>query len=158
MPGPGTPGQHGADRLGKRMPGKHGHGAQGQGSHAEGRVRRGWASWRRGRLAEALCRLSLRLRGYRVLAAGRRSALGEIDIMARRGRVLAAIEVKARPDADSAAAAVSERQRRRIERAARQFVAGRPDLHGLDLRFDVMLVLPWRWPRHLPGAWTPHGP
>jgi hypothetical protein len=29
----------------------------------------------------------------------------------------------------------------------------RPDLAGLDLRFDLMLVARSRLPRHWPGAW-----
>ncbi|WP_328703035.1 YraN family protein [Arenibaculum pallidiluteum] len=120
-----------------------------------GRADRGRAARLRGRWAEALCRLALRLRGYRIVAAGLRSPWGEIDILARRGGVLAVVEVKARPDAELAHGAVSAHQRRRLERAARQAVAARPELQELDLRFDAMLVLPWRWPRHLRGAWTP---
>lgn len=122
---------------------------------AGARAARGRAARRRGLWAEALCRLALRLKGYRIVASGRRSALGEIDILARRGRVLAVVEVKARADEAAAHGAVSHAQRRRIERAAFQAVAARPGLGALDLRFDAMLVLPWRWPRHLPGAWTP---
>jgi putative endonuclease len=109
---------------------------------------------RRGRLAEALCVLSLWLRGYRILARGFRVHSGEIDIIARRARVLALIEVKARGDFGAAAEAIGFRQRRRIERAAAQFLKGRPDLALLDVRFDAMLVAGWRLPRHLAGAWT----
>jgi putative endonuclease len=111
------------------------------------------AALRRGRLAEFLCRWHLRLRGWRILAADWRCPAGEIDIIARRGGVLAAIEVKTRRDLGSAAEAVLRRQRRRIVRAATAFLATRPDLAGLELRFDVMLVAPARPPRHLAGAW-----
>jgi putative endonuclease len=69
--------------------------------------------------------------------------------------VLAAIEVKARPDAGTAGAAVLPRQQRRIVRALSQFLATRPDLARLALRFDVMLVAPRRLPRHLEDAWRP---
>lgn len=120
------------------------------------RVARGHAARRFGRWAEALCRLALRLKGYRIVAAGRRSSLGEIDILARRGRVLAAVEVKARSDRFAAGEALREGQRRRIARAALQFQASRPELARLDLRLDAMLVVPWRWPRHMPDAWR-HG-
>lgn len=108
---------------------------------------------RRGRLAELLCRWHLRARGWRIVASDWRCPQGEIDILARRGRVLAAIEVKTRRDAASAAEAVQPRQRRRIARAASVFLATRPDLIGLALRFDVMLVAPSRLPLHLAGAW-----
>ena len=93
------------------------------------------------------------LRGYRILGRRLRSPVGEIDIVARRGAVLAIIEVKARPDPAAAAAAVTLRQRERLMRAAGWLVAGRPDLATLQVRFDVMLVTPWRWPRHMVDAW-----
>lgn len=108
---------------------------------------------RRGRLAELLCRWHLRLRGWRIVARDWRCPAGEIDILARRGGVLAAIEVKTRRDRDSAAAAVQPRQRRRIARAAAAYLLTRPDLDRLALRFDVMLVAPRHLPRHLAGAW-----
>jgi putative endonuclease len=108
---------------------------------------------RRGRLAELLCRCHLRLRGWRIVARDWRCPQGEIDILARRGEVLAAIEVKTRRDAATAAEAVQRRQRRRIARAASAFLSTRPDLAGLALRFDVMLVAPARLPVHLAGAW-----
>jgi putative endonuclease len=112
---------------------------------------------RRGRAAERLCRWHLRLRGWRILACDWRCPAGEIDILARRRGVLAAIEVKSRPDFATGAAAVLPRQRRRIARAAEAFLAMRPELAVLALRFDVMVVEPLRLPRHLPGAWRSDG-
>ncbi|HEX3954548.1 MAG TPA: YraN family protein [Stellaceae bacterium] len=112
---------------------------------------------RRGHIAELLCRWHLRLRGWRVVAVDWRCPLGEIDILARRGRVLAIIEVKSRGDLASAAESVLRRQRRRIARAASAFLMGRPDLADLSLRFDVMLVAPLRPPQHLPDAWRIDG-
>ena len=110
-------------------------------------------AWRRGRWAEAACTATLILRGYRILGRRLRSPVGEIDIVARRGAVLAIIEVKARPDSGAAAEAVTPRQRERLIRAAGWLVAGRPDLAAMQLRFDVMLVTPWRWPQHVVDAW-----
>ncbi|HTQ35005.1 MAG TPA: YraN family protein [Stellaceae bacterium] len=112
---------------------------------------------RRGRFAEQLCRWHLRLRGWRILASDWRCPAGEIDILARRGDVLAAIEVKSRPDFASGAAALQPRQRRRIARAAEAFLAMRPELAALAVRFDVMIVAPLHLPRHLPGAWRSDG-
>jgi putative endonuclease len=110
-------------------------------------------AYRRGRLSEAICRLVLRLKGYRILARGYRAPVGEIDIIARRGRVLVLVEVKARDRLDAAAEALAPRQKRRIQRAAEHFLQREPALAGLGLRFDVMLVRHWRLPRHLKGAW-----
>lgn len=108
---------------------------------------------RRGRIAEWLCLWHLRLRGWRIVARGWRCPSGEIDILARRGKVLAVIEVKSRGEFAVAASALAPRQRRRIARAAEAFLLSRPDLAGLDLRFDLMLVAPLRLPRHWRGAW-----
>jgi len=108
---------------------------------------------RRGRAAELLCRWHLRVRGWRIVAADWRCPSGEIDIIARRWGVLAAIEVKSRPDFATGAFAMQPRQQRRVARAVEAFLAMRPELAPLALRFDVMVVAPMRLPRHLPGAW-----
>lgn len=110
-------------------------------------------AWRRGRLAEALSVWRLRLGGWRIVATNHKTPVGEIDIIARRGSVLAFVEVKARPTVEEAAEAIAAPQRRRIERAAEAFLAREPRFAALDARFDVMLVLPWRLPQHLPDAW-----
>ncbi|HZT19650.1 MAG TPA: YraN family protein [Dongiaceae bacterium] len=109
----------------------------------------------RGRRGERLALLWLRLRGYRILAHDHRTRPGEIDIIARRGRVLAFVEVKTRADVGLAAEALLARQRRRIARAAAGFLAARPEHRACYCRFDVVLVAPWRWPRHIADAWRP---
>ena len=113
------------------------------------------AAFRLGHRAERLCVWSLRLRAYRILARRFRVPAGEIDLIARRGRIVTAIEVKARGDYGAAAEAVTPKQRRRIARALEHFLGTRPDLRGHDLRFDVMLVTPGRLPRHIRDAWRP---
>ena len=119
-----------------------------------GRVR----AYRFGRFAESLCVWRLRLAGYRVLARRFKTPVGEIDIVARRGDTLAFVEVKARhaaADRGDQAVELTARQRARIERAAEAFVARRPRLAGCAMRFDLMVVRPWRAPRHLADAWRP---
>lgn len=112
---------------------------------------------RRGRIAEWLCLWHLRLHGWRIIARGWRCPAGEIDIVARRGAILAIIEVKSRPEVVLAANALTSRQRRRIARAAEALIMSRPDLAKLDLRFDLMLVAPHRLPRHWRNAWRTDG-
>lgn len=75
-------------------------------------------AWRRGRGAEALAVASLRCRGYRLLTRRYRTKVGEVDLIARRGTVLALIEVKARARFSDGLAAISGRQQRRIVKAA----------------------------------------
>lgn len=108
---------------------------------------------KRGRGGEALAAMWLRLKGYRILARAYRTAVGEIDLVARRGRVVAFVEVKARPDTATAAESIGARQRRRVARAAALFVQRNPTLAGLDVRFDAVLIAPRRRPRHIIDAW-----
>ena len=108
-----------------------------------------------GRLAERFAMLMLFLQGYRILDHRARTAAGEIDLVARRGEVLAFIEVKARPSVDQARQALSFHQTRRLTRAATIWRSGRPSLHHLAMRYDLVLVAPWRWPRHERAAWEP---
>jgi putative endonuclease len=118
-----------------------------------GALRRRQRAERRRRAAEWLCLWHLRLHGWHIVARGWRCPSGEIDILARRGKILAVVEVKSRGAIATAASALAPRQRRRIARAAEAFLLSRPDLAGLDLRFDLMLVAPLRLPRHWRGAW-----
>src|SRR5260370_33584827 len=110
---------------------------------ARARARRHQAQ-RRGRFAEFLCRWHLRLRFWRIVAVDWRCPSGEIDILARRGQMLAVIEVKTRGDLASAAGAGLPRQRRRIARPAPALLLSRPDPAGLPLQLDVMLIAPSR--------------
>ncbi len=106
-----------------------------------------------GRFAEGLCIWVLRLHGYRILVRDFRTTVGEIDIVARRRNTLAMVEVKARRDLAKAAQSLTRRQRRRITRAAAAFLMMNPRYAGLAVRFDLMLVRPWRPPVHLREAW-----
>jgi putative endonuclease len=115
--------------------------------------RAGREAW--GRLAEILAAASLRLRGYQVIARRFRTPLGEIDLIVRRGRLLAFVEVKARTDLEDALAALGPRQRLRTERSAQMFLASHPAYRDHSLRFDVVAVRPWRLPHHLADAWRP---
>jgi len=111
---------------------------------------------RQGRSSETWAALLLRLKGYRILGRRVRTHAGEIDLVARSPRgILCFIEVKARPDTRAAIESVAPRQRARIERAALQFVAGRPQLAGALRRFDIVTVSPRALPRHIRDAWRP---
>jgi len=83
---------------------------------------------RRGRIAEQIAAYWLRLKGYRILARRYRTPVGEIDLIVRNRSTLVFIEVKARRDIEAALNALGAHQRRRIERAARLYLAHRPEL------------------------------
>jgi len=112
----------------------------------------------RGHAAERIAAWWLRLKGYRVLAHGFRVSVGEIDLIVRRGRTLAFVEVKQRPDRATAAVAISPSQQKRILRVAQAFLRQRPELAHLQPRFDAVFVVPTLWlkfgkPRHIEDAW-----
>ena len=112
---------------------------------------------RLGHVAEWRAVWRLRLAGYSILARRYRTKLGEIDIVARRGGILAFVEVKARVNTATALDALGERQFGRVARAASLFVAQHPRHAVCSVRFDAVLVSGplWRhlWPRHLPDVW-----
>jgi putative endonuclease len=110
------------------------------------------AAFRLGVSAESRAAALLVLSGYRIAARRWRSPIGEIDIVARRGRLLVFVEVKARDTLDDAAEAVTPEQQRRIVAAAEAWLARHPDDAARDVRFDAVLVAPWRWPRHIRAA------
>ena len=110
------------------------------------------AAFRFGISAESRAAAFLIAKGFRILARRWRSALGEIDIVARRRHLLVFAEVKARASLDEAAEAVSDRQRRRIAAAAEIWLAANPDQTIRDIRFDAILVAPGKIPRHIPAA------
>ncbi|MGA2125096.1 MAG: YraN family protein [Xanthobacteraceae bacterium] len=110
------------------------------------------AAFRFGLSAESRAAVLLRLQGFRVVARRWRGPIGEIDIVARRGRLLAFVEVKARDTLDDAAEAVGPAQQRRIALAAQAWLASHPQDRDRDIRFDVVLIAPRRWPRHLRAA------
>ena len=99
-----------------------------------------------GQHAESMGSVALMARGYRC-------RVGEIDIIARHGNVIVFVEVKARHDYVSAAISITERQQQRIIRAAEAFMQNHPELNALDMRFDAILIEPWRWPVHVRDAW-----
>ena len=110
------------------------------------------AAFRVGLSAESRAAALLVAKGYRIVARRFRSLVGEIDIVARRGRLLVFVEVKARARLDDAAESILPRQQRRIAAAAAAWLADHPDDGEGDIRFDVVLVAPRRIPRHIPAA------
>jgi putative endonuclease len=117
------------------------------------RVRRGLEARNAGRSAEWLAALWLMAKGYRVLGFRLRTPHGEIDLLVRRGRVLAAVEVKRRTSMEEALAAVTPQQRERLVRALQALCSGRRSLSGLEPRLDLFALAPGTRPRHIADAW-----
>lgn len=111
----------------------------------------GARSRRAGRIGEAFVAAWLMLKGYQILGFRLKAGRGDIDILARRGRVLALVEVKRRATPDAALDALGPDQRERLLRAGQALVQTRRSLAGLELRLDVVALSPGRLPRHFRG-------
>ena len=109
-------------------------------------------AFRTGISAESRAAALLVAKGFRILARRYRTPVGEIDIVARRRKLLVFVEVKARERFDDAAWSVTVRQRARIVAAADAWLAANSDRAIEDIRFDAVLVAPRRIPRHIPAA------
>lgn len=107
---------------------------------------------RRGRWSEWTAALFLMLKGYRILAMRYRVRAGEVDIIARRGELVAFVEVKARRDLMAAVDAVTFASQNRIRAAGDHWLAREPDAARLSLRYDIVAITPWKLPRHYQGA------
>jgi len=110
------------------------------------------AAEKRGRGAETLAAMWLRLHGWRILARRARVPGGEVDIIARRRRTLAFVEVKARATQDAAAMSLDAWRLRRVVTAAER-LAPRYLKPGDDLRIDAIFIVPGRFPSHMPNVW-----
>ncbi|MDO8290732.1 MAG: YraN family protein [Parvibaculum sp.] len=119
------------------------------------RETRGRKSYEAGLRAENLATLFMMLKFYRILGRRVKTRSGEIDLIARRGRMLVFVEVKASAGFDRAIEALGPHQRDRLARAASLYVASRPALQHLDIRFDMVLVARGYLPRHVVDAWRP---
>ena len=108
----------------------------------------------RGRKGEGWAALWLQLQGWRMADRRVKTPRGEIDLIARRGRVGAFIEVKWRGTTESLDTAIDAYRLRRVAAAA-EAVAHRYAGPGDTVRIDVLLLAPGRWPRHIVNAWQP---
>jgi len=105
----------------------------------------------KGRRGEALAAWYLRLKGWRILARRVKTPRGEIDLVARRGRVVAFVEVKWRATSAELDLAIDEYRLRRVAAAA-EAVAHRFARPDDEVRIDVLLLAPGRFPRHMANA------
>lgn len=109
---------------------------------------------RQGRRGETLAVWYLWLGGWRILARRQRVGAGEVDIVARKGRTVAFVEVKWRASAAALDQAIDARRLKRVARAA-EALAPRFAKAGDDVRIDVILIAPGTWPRRITNAWQP---
>jgi len=96
----------------------------------------------RGRQGEEIVEAFLIEQGYTILARNFSWRGGEIDIIARKDRSVAFVEVKTRATAYFALSAViTPQKQRKLIMTARRYVL-QQELHHVALRFDIALVEP----------------
>lgn len=115
-------------------------------------VRNRRAAETRGREGEARAALYLRAKGWRILDRRVRTPAGEIDLVVRRGALIAFVEVKTRATLAELDYAIDEHRLARVAAAAEMLVP-RYAGPGDDVRIDVVLIAPRAWPRHIENAW-----
>ena len=102
----------------------------------------------KGRRGETLAAWYLRLKGWRILARRVKTPRGEIDLIVRRGAVVAFVEVKWRASAAELDHSIDAYRLRRVLAAA-EAVGHRYAKPHDQQRIDVLLLAPGRWPRHM---------
>lgn len=95
-----------------------------------------------GLMAESFAAFYLRMKGYKILAQRFKTPVGEIDLVARRGKVLAFIEVKARDSRDAALTAVTPKMHQRLSRAGEWYITRNPAFADLSQRLDLIAIAP----------------
>ncbi|MDB5524157.1 MAG: hypothetical protein JWM58_1920 [Rhizobium sp.] len=106
----------------------------------------------RGHVSEYYAAFYLLMKGYRISAMRFRTKSGEIDIIARKGELIAFVEVKARKITGDAIFAVDPSTQRRIRNASLAWIARQEDAATLSFRYDIIAVSPWRRPQHFMDA------
>ncbi|MFC7292386.1 YraN family protein [Hirschia litorea] len=107
----------------------------------------------KGRRAELLASLFLMIKGYQILAHRVRMHSGEIDIIAKKGALIAFIEVKARKSIERGQHAVTDRSWRRIARTAEIWMSHKPNFSKCDWRYDLLVIAPFALPKHFQDYW-----
>ena len=107
---------------------------------------------KRGRRGEAIAAWFLRLHGWRIVGKRIKTPRGEIDLIAKRGRTVAFVEVKARTKLTDLDLALNPHSLRRVAAAA-EILLPKYGKHAENMQIDVILVAPWRWPHHLRNVW-----
>lgn len=108
--------------------------------------------YRLGIMSEYLALLWLCVKGYWPIATRYKTPVGEIDLVVRRGRTLAFIEVKARANREAAALAIHHKNQSRVVRASHYFLASHPEYQNYQVRFDAVLIAWYALPKHHANA------
>ena len=99
-----------------------------------------------GYLAEFICRMFMRLHGYRIIAknyrcgTGKKTPYGELDFVAIKGMNIVFCEVKKRQNDIDFSRALSYKQQERILNGGQYFMRAHPKYKKYSMRFDVFFI------------------
>lgn len=110
-------------------------------------------AYQRGKEGERLAALWLRMKGYRILVERYKCPYGEIDLIIKRGKVIAFVEVKSHKTLTASLYAITPRQQRRISQAAELWLQENGTDQHRDYRFDALIVAKGKPPQHIVNAW-----
>ena len=105
-----------------------------------------------GIIAEIIAAFYLRCKFYQILARRFKSPFGEIDLIAKKGKQLIFVEIKARRDT-SLMDFISKHQQQRIIKTSQYFLIRFPKYQTCKLRFDAIIMNKYFWPLHFKNYW-----
>lgn len=109
-------------------------------------------SFKFGVFAEYLVMLLYMLQLFSILHRRMRNIAGEIDIVCQRGGLIVFVEVKARSN-DLDDVLCTPWQQQRIRKAAEVFLQRNPKYSTCDVRFDLVVIRPYKLPQIIKNAW-----
>ncbi|MBX9977554.1 MAG: YraN family protein [Alphaproteobacteria bacterium] len=113
-------------------------------------MRNSHTHYRSGKFYEKLAGFFLLLKGYKIIQYRYKTVVGEIDILACKGKTLIAVEVKGRKTMEASYYALSLFQKRRIQQTL--LIAQKQFSHFKHLRCDTILISSFKWPIHIKNA------
>lgn len=114
-------------------------------------------SYKAGVWAEVVAMIYMMFKGYRLLERRYKCSAGEIDLILTRRNLVVFVEVKYRSKQEDAAFSILPKQQHRISRTALYWTARNSRKFRGDMRFDAILISPWRWPSHIQNAFVDNG-
>jgi len=108
--------------------------------------------YRLGIFAEYLVLLLYKMCFYNILHHRMKTCVGEVDLVASRFKELVFIEVKARKSGIHEGI-VSLSQQERIKKAATLFLSQNTKYENYNIRFDLVVLRPYRLPLIIKNAW-----
>ena len=115
------------------------------------------AAEKKGRHAEWVAAGYLRLKAFSILDNRYKTYSGELDIVARRGKLIVFCEVKQRKNVEDGIFAVHPAAQSRLFNAAQLWIAAHPQFQRYEMRFDVIAFGEYLWPHHIKNAFEQLG-